>query len=405
MSRIHFLSKYIRVLKVLLLSIIGGLWGCDDRSGMTVETSYVEPVIPPPTYKFSRHGSSSVDTRHCELVNRSLDVIYTSYLREARIQTRSIYHEVQNYLNLGYNQGYPLISGIATSQRHKPNQANIIQSIHNLVNESSQLGGFNQSDPSRHRNTPIRPNTSGYIGVSLGDKNIAFANAHGVVVAEVFKYSVMGAYYLDQLFNIHTDESIIKDESLRKHHQNHNLVVGQNYTALEHHWDLAFGYYQLWRSTIQSEGSPLLREREQKIYDAFAEARFNMSLYDYASLEKNRNIIYDELSKAVIIRAMYLLLGRNTQANLTEDAPYAFHTLSQAIGIIRCLPFLRSGESGEPYFTHEAIDTLLGELLADKGLWKTDRLLADEQTKGSLKHVASVIGKPIGININALYSN
>lgn len=385
-------------LKTLLILSLLGLSACDERSGLTAESAYIAPIWQTPPYRFTRHGSSSVDTRQPELVQQGLDILYNSYLREARIMSEATRREVQTYFTRGYHQGYSLQDGIAQSSMHQDKRTFILSQLQNLLSNSAELSGFGSTEPNRKRNTAIAPQQSGYIGVSIGDKNIAFANNRGLVVAEVFRYYAMGAYYLDKLYNIHTHDTVIHSQELQERHQNNQLVLGQNYTELEQHWDLAFGYFLLWRKVIQSEGSPLLKGREQRIYDAFAQARFDLSLYDFASLGKHRKIIYDELSRAITIRAIYLLLGRNTQANLSEETPYAFHALSQAIGIIYSLPFILSPE-GKPYFTHTEVQQLAESLLQGDGLWDTNRLLSGESTTGSLKQVASAIAKPFGIDI------
>lgn len=385
-------------LKTLIILSLLGLSACDERSGLTAESAYIAPIWQTPPYRFTRHGSSSVDTRQPELVQQGLDILYNSYLREARIMSEATRREVQTYFTRGYHQGYSLQDGIAQSSMHQDKRTFILSQLQNLLSNSAELSGFGSTEPNRKRNTAIAPQQSGYIGVSIGDKNIAFANNRGLVVAEVFRYYAMGAYYLDKLYNIHTHDTVIHSQELQERHQNNQLVLGQNYTELEQHWDLAFGYFLLWRKVIQSEGSPLLKGREQRIYDAFAQARFDLSLYDFASLGKHRKIIYDELSRAITIRAIYLLLGRNTQANLSEETPYAFHALSQAIGIIYSLPFILSPE-GKPYFTHTEVQQLAESLLQGDGLWDTNRLLSGESTTGSLKQVASAIAKPFGIDI------
>lgn len=385
-------------LKTLLILSLLGLSACDERSGLTAESAYIAPIWQTPPYRFTRHGSSSVDTRQPELVQQGLDILYNSYLREARIMSEATRREVQTYFTRGYHQGYSLQDGIAQSSMHQDKRTFILSQLQNLLSNSAELSGFGSTEPNRKRNTAIAPLQSGYIGVSIGDKNIAFANNRGLVVAEVFRYYTMGAYYLDKLYSIHTHDTVIHSQELQERHQNNQLVLGQNYTELEQHWDLAFGYFLLWRKVIQSEGSPLLKGREQRIYDAFAQARFDLSLYDFASLGKHRKIIYDELSRAIAIRAIYLLLGRNTQANLSEETRYAFHALSQAIGIIYSLPFILSPE-GKPYFTHTEVQQLAESLLQGDGLWDTNRLLSGESTTGSLKQVASAIAKPFGIDI------
>ncbi|WGU69615.1 DUF4856 domain-containing protein [Capnocytophaga canimorsus] len=96
---------------------------------------------------------------------------------------------------------------------------------------------------------------------------------------------------------------------------------------------------------------------------------------------------------------MDILVGENTLVNMDEGTGYAFPFISRAYGLIYTMQFARNAE-GKPYFTYEEIQSYLQELKNDKGLWDKDKLLSDVNHKGSLKNIASEIGKPFGISIN-----
>ena len=61
------------------------LTACDSREGETVESAYVLPPYPDPSYAFKRNGTSSVDYLECSLLSEPLDHIYESYLRGANV--------------------------------------------------------------------------------------------------------------------------------------------------------------------------------------------------------------------------------------------------------------------------------------------------------------------------------
>ena len=69
----------------------------------------------------------------------------------------------------------------------------------------------------------------------------------GIAVAEVYKYAIMGAIYLDKILNIHLSEQILENNEVLVRNDLTQLLPGHNYTELEHHWDLAYGYYDFWK--------------------------------------------------------------------------------------------------------------------------------------------------------------
>ncbi len=391
------MNKYF-IFFLLILS----LFACDKREGVTVDSAFMRPILPEPTYKFSRHGSSSVDLHSIKLIDKSLTTLYSSYIKEARLSSENVYTDFKYYYQDGY-KGYAPYSFIAVSPRFEGKRETILQDFQAYIEETKALSGFGKN-AFEIRNTPISRGHSGFIGLSIGDANIAFANDKGLVVAEVFRYGLMGSIYLDQLFNVHTAKATLENKELRSNHENLVQLQGKNYTALEHHWDLAYGYFTYWAKELQGDGQPLLRDCMQKINATLVQGRLDLFNYDYEALDGKVAIIRAELSRALAVKAMYLLLGVNTFANLQEDAPNAFPFISQAIGLIYALQFTEKPD-GTPYFTREELKAMIDDLLADKGLWETERLLADKKTKGSLYEVGERLGKPFGISTDAFIPN
>ena len=66
-----------------------------------MESAYIEPQIPDPSYRFKRNGSNSVDYLECTLLRDPLDYIYDSYLKEARIENRTLLETMKGYYNNG----------------------------------------------------------------------------------------------------------------------------------------------------------------------------------------------------------------------------------------------------------------------------------------------------------------
>lgn len=387
----------------LLVGVLLGGTSCDKRSGETIETAYVEPLTPPPTYRFARHGNSSVDIRECDLLATSINTIYTSYMKEARISFDAVRETLMNYYNVGYYAGYSPKEGVASSERHKNYQARVLDELDELITQSCRLSGLEIDGVMHERATKARRGVPGYVGASIGDRNVGFVTELGIAPAEVFRYRLMGAVYLDRMLNIYTDHSALSTE-LRKAHEGLNLVLGQNYTQLEHHWDLGYGYYSQWRSLLRGEGLSLLKGRDQRIYEAWVQGRIDLENYDYESLSRQLAIIRYETARAIAVRTMYHLIGPNTIANLREEPTYAFQFLSRALGLLYCMPYTLSPE-GDSYMTHERAKELANQLLSGAGLWDTERLLSDEQTVGSLYYIAAAVGRAFELTPKDVYSN
>ena len=79
----------------------------------------------------------------------------------------------------------------------------------------------------------------------------------GIAVAEVYRYAVMGAIYLDKILNVHLSEDVTENPEVRSAHDLTQLSAGHNYTELEHHWDLAYGYYVLLQNIERCGGANL----------------------------------------------------------------------------------------------------------------------------------------------------
>ncbi len=382
----------------LLLLLVSVLSSCSQWEGETVESAYREPQIPDPSYQFKRNGSSSVDYLECSLLRDPLDYIYSSYLRPANIMYEGTMTRVKGYFNNG-EFGLKPQEELATSSLHKANRERILNDVEEIFEVTGKLSGLGQSSPGTYRNHKAVMGEGGYVGIHIGDVNIAFANEKGLVVAEMFNGIIWGGIYLDKILNVHLNDSLYKDSRLRTEHERTALLPGRNYTELEHHWDLAYGYYQYWLPYVQGSGLPLLRESRIKLYNAFARGRLALTEYRYDEVLQQLQVIRAELSKVAAVRAMNLLVSDITVGNLDEDINNALVFLSQACGAVYGLQFTVQ-ESGKPHLSYEQVKAYINELTAGNGLWEKQRLLGDETMTGSLKNVAAQIGKTYGLTLN-----
>ena len=371
---------------------------CEHWEGETVESSYILPTMPDPSYQFKRNGGSSVDYLECSLLRDPIDYIYNSYLKIATIMYPANMDKVQSYYTNG-EFGLKPKEEIATSSLHQADRTHILQDVEDIFTTTGALSGLGQSSPGTYRSRRAVAGMGGYVGTHIGDVNIAFANDKGLVVAEMFNGMMLGGIYLDKILNVHLNDSLYNDARLRREHENTSLLPGRNYTELEHHWDLAYGYYQYWLPFIQTSGLAVLRESRIKIYNAFALGRLALTEFRYQEVQEHLQFIRAELSKVVAVRTMSLLVGEITLANLDEDINNSLVFLSKGCGSIYSLQFTLQ-PSGKPYFTYNEVKSYINLLTSGKGLWDKERLLGSETTEGSLKNVAASIGKRYGLTLD-----
>ena len=387
----------MKINRILFLALsLTALTSCENNLDETPESSFIWNELNPPKYSFKRNGISSVDYKECEFLSSPINTIFESYLRHARLMNDSQYELMAGYYETGL-YGIAPKDEISQSALCKPYRPAVLRDIDHLLDETRRISGGYASQASTVRNREAVEGETGFIGSNITDPNLIFVNEKGMVVAEIWRNYMNGAVYLDKILNVHLQEDIFASEEVRDAHQNVVLPPGRNYTMLEHHWDLAYGYYKsFWQKFARADGLEVMKNSDRTIFEAFAYGRLAMKTFDYQKVMDYRKVIVNELSRVAALRTMNCLLGPNTVANLEENPRYAFGFVSQAIGFMYALQFASNAE-GELYYSREELLRLIGTMTDGRGLWDTDRMRAGAESEGSLLHVANEIGKPFGI--------
>lgn len=180
--------------------------------------------------------------------------------------------------------------------------------------------------------------------------NNILVNNLGQDFAQFIEKGVMGSVFIHQILNVHLTDAFVGDTI-----NNIDLVVGNNYTALEHNWDIAFGYFSApgdlssnWPNDRASELQywsfysnlldPLLGSND-RIMDAFREGRNAIVNGSLNGKNRNRAVLYDELellSAATSIHyinesSRYLSEGSQGDLLYSLSAAYMF---ARALNII-----------------------------------------------------------------------
>lgn len=386
----------IRLTQIVFCLLTGLVLGaCHKGVGEVVETGYADPILAEPQYKFSRGGGSSVNTLECGFLKDPLDYIYSSYLKHAELESDTEYKAMMLYYTKGEFGLAPQIE-LASSKRMALQRIAILKDFERLLASSAKISGYGTLHPYKLRVRHAYEGSSGFVGINIGDKNIFFVDTLGVAPAEVFRYYALGAIYLDKVLNVHLSNFSGNAQRLIDH-QDLVFPRGHNYTELEHQWDLAYGYSQLLQELTVSDGLIPLKDTQRTMLYAFIEGRRALADFRYEYTEELIRKIRLELSRAFAVRVINLLQGPNTLANLNSQSKYTLLLVSQAIGLIRSLPFTLR-ENGEPYISYADAEALVADLLSGKGLWEQKRLAADVTVKGSLANIAERVAKIYGLN-------
>ena len=388
------MSNVYSLLPLLLFGLFS-LQSCDTTSDEVVETSYIYPPVPDPTYSFKRNGTSSVDILECQLIKQPLDYVYSSFLVEANLMYPANMTRMKSYFDEG-EFGWSPRNIVCRSALHAADSSKVLSDVEQIFTITGKLSGLGTISPSAMRNQRAEQGKAGFVGYHIGDVNLSFADEHGVVVAEKFQELVRGAAFLDQILNVHLDEAVLLNEQLRNDHENGKLLPGRNYTALEHHWDLAWGYYQYWQPLVESSEIPALKKSRITLYRAFSLGRQALTEYRYTDALEQMRIVRTELSKVAAANALYLLTGNRTLSNLQEEPAHALPFLGQALGAIYALQFTRTAD-GKPYFSYDEVNALITSLTAEGGLWERERLLGTMAQEGALYQVEKQIKERFGL--------
>lgn len=194
----------------------------------------------------------------------------------------------------------------------------------------------------------------------------------GFEYAQFIQKGLMGAIMLDQISNVYLGtEKMAAD--------NGNKVEGQNYTALEHHWDEAYGYLtpnevypkqdpndaskwlESFLGSYVRQVGPAVNGDPTAVYMAFLKGRAAIVNKDIKTRDEQISYLQAALEKAIATVAISYL-----NKSKVETVPGAkFHALSEGIGFIYALRFAHQAKVNS-IKSNELID-----ILTDKpnGFW------------------------------------
>lgn len=181
---------------------------------------------------------------------------------------------------------------------------------------------------------------AGVVSNASGKKYLCDAN--GVEWTQVIEKGIMGS-----LMYYQTTEVYLGASKMGSSVDNSTVVAGQG-TAMEHHWDEAFGYFgvpvdfptnttgiRFWGKYCNDRNAIL---STNTIMNAFLKGRAAISNKDYTTRDAQITLIRDTWEK--VIAATIISYVNSTKTNITDDA-VRNHNLSEIKGFImnlKCNP-------------------------------------------------------------------
>ncbi|MEM1137135.1 MAG: DUF4856 domain-containing protein [Bacteroidota bacterium] len=193
--------------------------------------------------------------------------------------------------------------------------------------------------------------------------NTILVDGNGKEFTQIIEKGLMGSLMLNQIFNVY-----LTDDRIGNSVENDETEPDANYTAMEHHWDEAFGYFgvtvnfpenkegvRFWGN--YSNGRDELIGTNEAIMDAYLAGRTAIVNKNYTERDLQRDILYEQLELVAAATAVHYLNDALSAFGNGETGD-AFHVLSEAWEFIRALR-----TSPQKKISLEQINTILNEVL------------------------------------------
>ena len=231
---------------------------------------------------------------------------------------------------------------------------------------------------------------AGTAGQIADGERTRYVSGQGLEYNQLFAKSLIGSLMADQMLNNYLSPSVLDEGENIDNNDEGVVEEGKPYTTMEHKWDEAYGYAYGLNADPSNPNADLgadsfLNEYIERadsdddfsgiadeIFQAFKLGRAAIVAKKYDVRDEQANIIRENISKVIAIRAIHYLQGGKAKLSLeTPNYGGAFHSLSEAYGFIYSLQFTRKPNTAEPYFSKSETGAFLTSLLGDgeNGLW------------------------------------
>jgi len=328
------MNFYQSITKFLFLGIIIAFSACssDDDDEVTPQA--------PTTYEFSREGVSSISySGQLARLAQVEEIKAKIGTAEGESLQKVTYAELWEMFTNADGAGSSLFESAEAQTAGKQVASKIyqgdLQYFEELFKDLEAVSGTTER---------AEPNKAGLSKRSSG-KDILL-NAKGHEYVQMTEKMLMGSLMYYQMAAVYlgdtkTGDGIDNTEVIDK--------GDKKYTALEHGWDEAFGYFgaptdfpitkgRFWAKYCATVDDHL--GTSSKIMDAFIKGRFAITTNDLTTKNEQREILFTEIERVVAGTAIHYLNStmEKQTADILENGDY-FHALSEAYCFINSLRY------------------------------------------------------------------
>ncbi|MEE9364647.1 MAG: DUF4856 domain-containing protein [Cellulophaga sp.] len=394
--------------KVLFTAaIIGSLFftSCNSDDDATKEQ---EVIKVPATYVFKRDGVSSVSfggqTTRIKMAQEFTSALGKNDLNQIQLRAMFAHEEgAQDFTDADLNASNKSIrSKTAASHDYFSTNSTDATAIKTKFDEWITLQTSVVFQNWAETATP------GQAGQLPRGSKTAYVSDKGLEMNQVVAKSLIGALMTDQILNNYLSPAVLDASDNKAKNDAGTVVEGKGYTTMEHKWDEAYGYIYgtsqdatkpnatigsddsfLNKYTGKVDGDSDFAGTAAAIWDAFKLGRAAIVAKEYKVRDEQAEIIRENISKVIAIRAVHYLQAGKGLLNPNDMGP-AFHDLSEGYGFVYSLQFTRKPGTTAPYFTKAEVTALLADLMGDgeNGLW--------DVTAGTLDTISDTIAAKFG---------
>ncbi len=230
------------------------------------------------------------------------------------------------------------------------------------------------------------PGTAGQI--ADGSK-ARYVNSKGLELDQAFAKGLIGGLLADQILNNYLSTQVLDEGDNVVSNNEEAVEEGKNFTTMEHKWDEAYGYLYGDPSVPATNPNSVLGQNNDRllfnylgevdkdsdfagiadeVFEAFKIGRAAIVGEDYDLRNEQINILEENISKIIGVRAVYYLQKGKTGIE-NENYGDAFHQLSEGFGFVNSLRFTKDPQTGAPYLSPEEVELFKEQLLEGNGFW------------------------------------
>ncbi|MEM1125967.1 MAG: DUF4856 domain-containing protein [Bacteroidota bacterium] len=317
----------------------------DVTSTITANVTTSKLIETPTTYTFTRNGQSTVnyDGQNDRLAHvEEIKALLRTADNGAVITEQAL---LDMFGNTGDNGGGNFSFTSDRQLRNKTFELDIplFEGLFASAATASQAGAAG---------TVATNGTAGLIERASGSTILVDENGREFV--QLIEKGLMGAVFYNQIYNVYLTDTRIGDDV-----ENTALSEGRNYTAMEHHWDEAFGYFnppldftspwpsdrrdedRFWANystTVDNVDGNGTLGTNARLMTAYLEGRAAIVNNDLATKDTQRDALY-QLHDLVTAGTAVHYINDTLEALDQNEIGEAFHVLSEAWAFTNALKY------------------------------------------------------------------